>query len=185
MNADELPSEADWPAALPSFDSAPIRQRLRIGPYTLQVMVSSVQREVPLEHDTHLVHLAALYDGRPLTPCDLGIKSPEACANVWAYLTNRLTETVVQFYAPRPRESGEVNPRLGCWGPRPDLVLQGAPQDDCSIAVVVGLSTWVPGASPPADDQVFLEALRDALVEALSYWIVVAQRLHSPAGRRN
>jgi hypothetical protein len=35
------------------------------------------------------------------------------------------------------------------------------------------------------DDQVFLEALRDTLVEALSYWVVVAQRTAVPHDRRN
>ena len=104
---------------------------------------------------------------------------------MWAFLTNRLNETVVQFYAPKQRPNGELNPRLGCWGPRPDLVQEGLAGDDCAIAVVLGLSIWLPGARPPVADELFLEALRDTLVEALSYWVVVAQRVAGPHDRRN
>ena len=92
-----------------------------------------------------------------------------------------LNETVVQFYTPRPRPTGELNPRLGCWGPRPDLIEQGHAESDCAIAAVLGLSIWVPGASPPVDDTVFLEALRDTVIECLSYWVVVAKKATEPA----
>jgi len=150
-----------------------------------KIAISDVQRDVPREPDTHLIQIGVTYGSRPLTAHDLGLRLPDACANVWAYLTNRLTETVVQFYAPTPRPNGELNPRLGCWGPRPDLADEGLAESDCSIAVVLGLSIWVPGASPPVDDLVFLEALRDTLVEAMSYWVVVAQRVVGPQDRRN
>jgi hypothetical protein len=150
-----------------------------------KIAISAVQRDVPREPDTHLIQIGVTYGNQPLTAFDLGLRLPDACANVWAYLTNRLTETVVQFYAPTPRPNGELNPRLGCWGPRPDLADVSLSENDCSIAVILGLSIWLPGASPPVDDQVFLEALRDTLVEALSYWVVVAQRIAGPQDRRN
>lgn len=175
-----------WAAPLPDLADAPVRQRIRIGGNVFRVAVSSVKRAVPGEPDTHLVQVGVFYGQRPLTAYDLGLGSPEACANVWGYLTNRLTETVVQFYAPRPNEqTGEANPRLGCWGARPDLVSLGLGGSDCAIAVLLGLSIWTPGARPPVDDQTFLEALRDTLVEAVSYWMVVAQRTAGPRDRRN
>jgi hypothetical protein len=180
-----LDPRVGWASPLPDLSRPAVRHRIRIGTHVFRIAISGVQREVPREPDTDLVHLAVTYADRPLTAYDLGLKTPDACANVWAFLTNRLTETVVQFYAPRPRETGELNPRLGCWGPRPDLAQQGLADSDCSIAVVLGLSIWRPGASPPVDDQVFLEALRDTLVEALSYWVVVAQRTAGPRDRRN
>jgi hypothetical protein len=178
----ELESElekATWAAPLPDLSSthAALRQRVRIGGTTFRIAISPVQRDVPLEPDTHLVQLGVFRDGsdQPLVAADLGLRSEEACANVWAYLTNRLTETVVQFYAPRPRPTGELNPRLGCWGPRPDMVLAGRAESDCAIALVIGLSIWLPGANPPVDDGVFLSALRDTLVDALSYWMLRAR----------
>jgi hypothetical protein len=174
-----------WTDPLPDFSQAPIRQRVKIGGHDFRIAVSAVKQEVPFEPNTHLVQVAAFLDDEPLTAWDLGIRAPEACANVWGYLTNRLTETVVQFYAPRPRDTGELNPRLGCWGPRPDLAAEGMVDTDCSIAVVLGMSIWMPGASPPVDEGVFLGALRDTLVEALTYWVVVAERGARPENRRN
>jgi hypothetical protein len=179
------PGNEAWAAPLPDLSQPAIGQKLKIGSHVFRLAISSVQREVPREPDTHLIQIGVWYSDKPLTAYDLGLRSPDACANVWAYLTNRLTETVVQFYTPTPRPTGELNPRLGCWGPRPDLIDDGLAESDCAIAVVMGLSIWIPGANPPVDDQVFLEALRDTLVEALSYWVVVAQRTAGPQDRRN
>jgi hypothetical protein len=179
------PGREPWAAPLPDLSHPALSHRLRIGAHVFKIAISGVQRDVPREPDTHLIQIAVSYGNRPLTAHDLGLRLPEACANVWAYLTNRLTETVVQFYAPKPRPTGELNPRLGCWGPRPDLAGEGLADSDCAIAVVLGLSIWLPGASPPVDDEVFLESLRDTLVEALSYWVVLAQRVAGPRDRRN
>ena len=174
-----------WAAPLPDLSRPAIGQRVRIGVHVFRLAISEVQRDVPREPDTHLVQIAVFYADRPLTALDLGLRSADACANVWAFLTNKLNETVVQFYAPRPRPSGELNPRLGCWGPRPDLIDEGLAETDCAIAVVLGLSIWLPGASVPVDDTVFLEALRDTLIECLTYWVVVAQKTAGPQDRRN
>jgi hypothetical protein len=180
-----LPERARWAAPLPDLSHPAINHRVRIGPHVFRLAISSVQRDVPLEPETHLVQLGVFYGSRPLTAVDLGLRSADACANVWAFLTNRLNETVVQFYSPRQRPTGELNPRLGCWGPRPDLIEGGLAESDCAIAVVLGLSIWVPGANPPVDDQIFLEALRDTLVESISYWVVVAQKTAGPQDRLN
>jgi hypothetical protein len=182
----DLPEPAAWAAPLPDFSQAAINHRIRIGAHVFRITISSVQRDVPREPETELVQIGVFYGDRPLTAADLGLESADACANVWAFLTNRLNETAVQFYSPRPRPTGELNPRLGCWGPRPDLVEAGLGESDCAIAVVLGLSIWLPGASPPVDDGVFLEALRDTVVESLSYWVVVAQKtVGPPRDRRN
>lgn len=180
-----MPEPGSWAAPLPDFSEAAINHRIRIGGHVFRIAISRVQREVPLEPETHLVQIGLFYGDHPLTAADLGLRTADACANIWAFLTNRLNETVVQFYTPRPRDTGELNPRLGCWGPRPDLIEEGMAESDCAIAAILGLSIWVPGASPPVDDDVFLEAVRDTLVEALSYWVVVAQRVAGPRDRNN
>ena len=179
------PERGSWAAPLPDLSQPAVTHRIRIGSHVFRIAISGVQRDVPRERETHLVQIGVYYGDRPLAAYDLGLRSPDACANVWAFLTNRLNETVVQFYAPTPRPSGEINPRLGCWGPRPDLIEQGLAESDCAIAVVLGLSIWLPGARPPVDDQVFLEAIRDTLVEALTYWVVVAQKAAGPNDRLN
>jgi hypothetical protein len=178
-------SGPSWAAPLPDLARPALSQLVRVGGHVFRLAISPVQRQVPFEPDTHLIQIGVFYRDQPLTAYDLGLRSPDACANAWAYLTNRLNETVVQFYAPRPRQTGELNPRLGCWGPRPDLSQAGLADSDCAIAVVLGLSIWVPGARPPVDDQVFLEAVRDTLLEVLSYWVLVARRAASPRDRRN
>jgi hypothetical protein len=180
-----LPERSSWAAPLPDLSRPAINHRIRIGSHVFRVVISEVQRDVPREPETHLIQIGIFYGARPLTALDLGLRSGDACANVWAFLTNRLNETVVQFYSPRQRPTGELNPRLGCWGPRPDLIEEGLAESDCAIAVVLGLSIWVPGASPPVDDGVFLEAIRDTLVECLSYWVVVAQKTAGPKDRLN
>ena len=180
-----LPERGAWAAPLPDLSQPAVNHRIRIGERLFRIAISPVQREVPGEPDTHLVQIGVFYADRPLTALDLGLRTPDACANVWAFLTNRMNETIVQFYAPRPRPTGELNPRLGCWGPRPDLIDDGLADSDCAIAVILGLSIWLPGAKPPVDDQVFLEALRDTLVEALAYWVVVAEKTAAPAHRRH
>lgn len=180
------PGRDAWAAPLPDLSRPGLSHRFRIGAHVFKIAISQVQRDVPREPDTHLIQIAVMCGNRPLTAFDLGLRQPDACANVWAFLTNRLTETVVQFYAPKPRPNGDLNPRLGCWGPRPDLATEeGLADHDCAIAVVLGLSIYLPGALPPVDDAVFLEALRDTLVEAISYWVVVAQRTAGPQDRRN
>jgi hypothetical protein len=180
-----MPEHGAWAAPLPDLSQPAIDHRIRVGPHVFRIAISAVQRDVPREPDTHLIQIGIFYGERPLAAHDLGLRSADACANVWAYLTNRLNETVVQFYTPSPRPTGELNPRLGCWGPRPDLIEAEMGESDCAIATVLGLSIWVPGASPPVDDDVFLEAIRDTLVEALTYWVVVAERNAGPLDRRN
>jgi hypothetical protein len=179
------PEPGQWVAPLPDLSKPAAKRRMRIGERVFDVLVSAVQHEVPREPNTHLIHLGVFLDGQPLTAFDLGLNTPDAGSEAWAYLTNRLNETAVQFYTPQPRETGELNPRLGCWGPRPDLVPLGLGDSDCAIAVVLGLSIWLPGARPPVDEGVFLESLRDTLAEAVTYWAVLAQRSGAAGERRS
>src|SRR5882762_9579614 len=117
-----LPERGAWAAPLPDLSKPAINHHIRIGGHRFRIAISSVQRDVPREPDTHLVQIGIFYGEQPLTPRDLALQSADACANVWAYLTNRINETVVQFYTPPPRPTGELNPRLGCWDTRPNLV---------------------------------------------------------------
>lgn len=167
--------QADWVAPLPDFSAPAISRRLRIGGLTFTVQISPVQRDTEDEPDTDLIQLQVLYQGRPLAPADLGVP-PAACLNLWSYLCNKLTEAVVDFYDPRQRIPGEPNPRLGCWGPRPDLKEAGLAETDCGLAVVMGLSTWTVGARPVGSDRDLLESLAAAIVHSLGYWVLTVER---------
>lgn len=169
------PPTPTWAAPLPDFSAAALSRRLRIGGHEFQIQVSPVRRGVEAEADTDVIQLQVLYAGRPLAPADLGLDGA-ACLNVWSYLCNKLTEAVVDFYAPRPRANGEPNPRLGCWGPRPDLIERGLAETDCGLAAVIGLAVWTVGARPMGDDRALVERLAEETVRALGYWLLVARQ---------
>ena len=164
-----------WSVPLPDFSAPAVSRRLRIGGYDFQVEVSPVLRGVDGEAETDLVQLRVLHEGRPLAPVDLGLDGA-ACLNVWSYLCNKLTEAAVDFYAPRQRAVGEPNPRLGCWGARPDLVERGLAETDCGLAVIIGLAVWTVGARPMGRDEEFVERIVEETIRALGYWVLVAQR---------
>jgi hypothetical protein len=169
------PESPSWAAPLPDFSAPALSRRLRIGRREFTVQMTPVLRDVDGESETDVVQLQVLYHGRPLALADLGV--PEAaCLNLWSLLCNKLTEAVVDFYDPRPRFGGEPNPRLGCWGARPDLAEGGLSENDCDLAVVIGLATWTAGARPMGTDRDLLERLAEAVVRSLGYWVLAADR---------
>jgi hypothetical protein len=170
-----------WSSPLPDFSQAAINRRLRIGELDFTIQINAVEHKVDLEPDTDLVQLVVMHRGQPLAAADLGL-DPSVCLNLWSYLCNRLTEATVDFYGPAQRLPGEPNPRLGCWGPRPDLVESGLAESDCGIAIVIGIATWTVGARPMGSDDDYLERLAEAVTRSLGYWVLVAQRQRA---RRN
>ena len=165
---------AGWVAPLPDFRQAAISKRIKIGTYVFHLLVSDLIVDPPGEPETDLVQLMVLLDGRPLTLSDLGAPTA-ACSTLWAFLCSRLTELTVDFYDPRPRPEGELNPRLGCWGTRPDL-LASAREDDCTLAVVVGISTWRVGARPRGTAAAYIREVAETLAEVLAYWVLTIER---------
>lgn len=164
-----------WEDPLPDLRRYVVSQRVRLGDHDFTVRVSSINRHVPLEPETELVHVWALLNNDLVTGVDLGLREPH-CSHMWSYLTTRITETVVDYYAPQRRPDGDLNPRLGCWGIRPDRYQAGS-RDDCGIALLVGISTWVVGAEPRGAELDYLRRLRDAVTESLAYWVLTAQKL--------
>jgi hypothetical protein len=173
----------DWIAELPDLTDPAVDTRIRIGTRTFHILISKVQRDVRGEPGTDLVQLMVLLDGRPLTLHDLGT-SMARCSTLWSYLCSKLTEATVDFYDPRPGPNGELNPRLGCWGTRPDLLVDAAQEDDCSLAVVVGISTLRAGARPRGSHADFVRELGVTLAEVLAYWVLRIEQdraqLHRP-----
>ncbi|MFN8522706.1 MAG: hypothetical protein U0821_06310 [Chloroflexota bacterium] len=170
-----------WSVPLPDFSIPAVSNRLRIGPYTFQLVVSQIQRDLDGEEDTETVQMMVSMDGVPLTLSDLGV-DPALASTLWSLLCSRLTEVVVDFYDPRPRPFGELNPRLGCWGTRPDH-LANEREDDGTIALIVGLSTWTVGAHPRGGPAELTRELGEALAEVLAAWVLTAERAkRMPAG---
>lgn len=171
----------EWPFPLPDFSNPGLDTRLRIGTRVFHVLISQVREDVPGEPDTDLVQLEVLLDGQPLTLHDLGA-NPARCPTLWSYLCSKLTETTVDFYDPKPGPDGELNPRLGCWGTRPDL-LDTLPEDDASLAVVIGISTLRKGSRPRGDHREYIRELGVTLAEVLAYWMLRIEQDRS-AGHR-
>jgi hypothetical protein len=168
------PATEGWEDPLPDLRQFAVSQRVRIGGRTFTVRVGPINQRVPLEPDTELVHVWALMDDTLVTCADLGLREPH-CSHAWSYLTTRITETVVDYYAPQRRPDGDLNPRLGCWGIRPDLQVSGV-RDDCGIALLVGIATWTVGAEPRGSQLDYLRRLRDAVVESLAYIVLTAEK---------
>lgn len=166
---------AEWAARLPDFSKPALSRRLRIDGREFLIQITPVRRGIDREPQTEVVQLQVLFEGQPLTPADLGLTNP-ACLNAWSYLCNKLTEAVVDFYGPRQRLVGEPNPRLGCWGPRPDRVVEGQAENDCGLAVVIGLATWTVGSHPLGTRANLIERLAEVVVSVLGYWSLVARQ---------
>lgn len=163
-------TSAEWSFPLPDLSEPAVDTRLRVGTRVFHIRISPVIADVPGEPDTDLVQLMVTLDDEPLTLRDLGA-APARCSYLWSFLCSKLTEAAVDFYDPKPLETGELNPRLGCWGTRPDL-LEVAPEDDCSLAVVVGISIWRVGARPRGSHIEFVRELGATLAEVLAYWVL-------------
>lgn len=160
----------EWSFPLPDLSEPAVDSRLRIGTRVFHLRISPVITDVPGEPDTDLVQLMVTLDGEPLTLRDLGA-DPARGPTLWSFLCSKLTELAVDFYDPKPLESGEPNPRLGCWGTRPDL-LEVAPEDDTSLAVVIGISIWRVGARPRGSHLDFVREIGATLAEVLAYWVL-------------
>ena len=91
-----------WEDPLPDLRRFVVSQRVKLGPHTFTVRVSPINQHVPLEPDTELVHVWALLNDDLVTGIDLGLKEPH-CSQMWSYLTTKITEAVVDYYAPQRR----------------------------------------------------------------------------------
>ena len=159
----------DEAAARPTFDRVALAGTFQLGPRTATLQISPIQQFPDYGPHHDVVHLQVLVDGEPLALADLSARlAPARCYALWSDLCAALQAAVVDAYALTPGESGESNPRLGCWGPRPDLLGQG--ESDCNTALLIGLAIDRREAARRPTSVQLAQRLATALLGALRGW---------------
>jgi hypothetical protein len=163
----------DYPTPLPDFSRLALAGSFQLAGRTCTLQVSTVQRFVDYGPDFDVLHLQVLLDGQPLALADLNARLPAVrCYQLWTDLCAALHETTIAAYALEPDPSGEPNPRLGCWGPRPDLAI--GVESDCHTALVIGLAVDTRWAHRRPASAVLAQQLAAALLRALREWEATA-----------
>lgn len=159
-------------APLPDMTNPALTERVEIDGQTVSVQVSPVRRYRDYGLDTDVVHVQVLReDGTPLALRDLQPDATrEAAYTLWSFLCDQLTAAAILAYELEPDEDAvEPNPKLGCWGPRPDLAVPGE-DDDGATALVIGVAIDTTKALRPRRHKLLLLALRSAVVASLRQW---------------
>jgi hypothetical protein len=163
----------DYPTPLPDFSRLALAGSFQLAGRSCTLQISTVQRFVDYGPDFDVLHLQVLLDGQPLALADLNPRLPAVrCYQLWSELTVALQEITIAAYALEPDPSGEPNPRLGCWGPRPDLAI--GVESDCHTALVIGLAVDTRAASRRPATGPLAQSLAAALLRALREWEATA-----------
>ena len=158
-------------APLPDMAAPALSEQLDLDGHRITLEVSSVRRYPDYGPETDVVHVWALRDdGAPLTLRDLQPNaSREAAYGLWSVLCDQLTAAATLAYdLEAEEEDTEPNPRLGCWGPRPDLAALG--DDDGATALIVGVAIDTRRARRPGRHRFLILAVRSAVAAALRAW---------------
>jgi len=161
---------------LPDMREPALTESLTLGDQEVTVQVSSIGHYEDYGPDVDVVHVWAIReDGSPLALRDIWPSaSSEAAYNLWSFLCEQLTTAATLVYGLRPDPDGMPNPRLGCWGARPDLARPDA--DDGATALVIGVATDREHAIREPREDLLILSIRSALVVALRRWDEEARR---------
>src|SRR5436305_13276579 len=110
--------------SLPDMSEAALTERVDLGRFSFLVQVSPVRRFDDYGPDVDIVHVWALRDdGVPVALRDVyPTASREEAFELWSFLCEQLDAAARLVYGLKPDPNGRPNPRLGCWGARPDLL---------------------------------------------------------------
>lgn len=159
-------------APLPDMKDPAFSERVELDGYTVTVAISPIRRYRDYGPDTDVVHVWAVReDGVTLTFRDLQPEATrEAAYTAWSVLCDQLTAAATLAYELEADEDAvEPNPKLGCWGPRPDLA-QAGEDDDGATALVIGVAIDTRDALRPRRHRLLTLALRSAVIASLRQW---------------
>ncbi len=162
-----------YAAPLPDFSRLALSGSFQLAGRSCTLQVSPVQHFADYGPHFDVIHLQVLLDGQPLALADLNPHLPAARGyQLWSDLCTALQEATVAAYGLEADPDGEPNPRLGCWGPRPDLAI--GTDSDCHTALVVGLAVDTRAASRRPPGGVLAQRLAAALLRSLRQWEAAA-----------
>ncbi len=164
----------DYAAPLPDFSRPALAGTFSLAGRQCTLEISPVRQFIDYGPDFDVVHLRVLADDRPLALADLApTLSPDRCYALWSLLCAALQEAVSRAYGLGPSEGPEPNPRLGCWGPRPDLSARA--DSDCSTALVLGVAVDTRLAARRPASVTLAQILAAAVLRTLRVWEAVAR----------
>src|SRR5581483_1746950 len=153
-------------SSLPDMSHPALTERLDADGQSITIQISNIRQFEDYGPHVDVIHLWALRaDGQPIVLRDIWPGAPgEAAFHCWSFLCEQLSAAATLVYGLRPRDDGGPNPRLGCWGPRPDLARPDA--DDSATAVVIGVAVDTSDALREPNEGLLVVTLRSALVVA-------------------
>ena len=174
MRWDQAPDGArDYSDPLPDFSRVALAGSFALAAHQCTLQISPIRRFADYGPDFDVVHLQVLLDDRPLALADLRPDlTPAHCYQLWSDLCAALQQATAAAYALAASDDGQPNPRLGCWGPRPDLVAAG--ESDCHTALVLGLAVDTRLAGQRPTSAALAQRLAAAVLGALRRWEVAA-----------
>ncbi|MBX5490082.1 MAG: hypothetical protein IRZ14_02905 [Chloroflexi bacterium] len=166
---------ADYAAPLPDFSRVALQGRFALAGRTYTLQISPLRRFPDYGEHVAVVHLRVVHDDTPLALVDLGARfSPADCYHLWSELCAAIQAAVQEAFALEPRDDSEPNPRLGCWGARPDLADLG--ESDCTTALVLGIAVDTRAAHRQPGSALVAQHLAAAVLRALRGWEAAATR---------
>lgn len=162
----------------PSADDraeAALTERIDVGAMSATLQVSPVRQFPDYGPDVDVVQTWLLWDdGRVAALRDVypNVSRQEAY-ELWSHLCEQLSNAAALAYGVEV-EPG-VNPKLGCWGPRPELSEAGI-DDDSATALMIGVAVDRRDALRVPNPELFVLAVRSGVVAALCTWDAAARR---------
>lgn len=105
--------------------------------------------------------------------------SRQEAYELWTQLCEQLSNAAALAYGIEVVPG--VNPKLGCWGPRPELLEAGV-DDDSATGVMIGVAVDRRDAPRIPNPDLVVLAVRSGLVAGLRSWIEAARAHNSSAG---
>ena len=108
--------------------------------------------------------------------------SRQEAYELWTFLCEQLSNAAALAYGVEVVPG--VNPKLGCWGPRPELLAAGV-DDDSATAVMIGVAVDRREAMRVPNPELFVLAVRSGLVAGLRSWLGAARARNAAGPSRN